>query len=470
MTQSFTDATFGAGDYSAGAFLISTFTGSSVLSALNVTSVSFTGTLTTPGILSSGSLTLNTTGTPIVATNVTYVGFINATDGSGDPTYILTADVAGIGTPVAFAITTDPNTPLSLLSLLTGVDTSAVTAPPSTDPNPPCYVTGTRVLTTLGEVAVEDLAVGDLVVTAAGEARPITWIGYKRIERPMRAQRPVRVLAGAFGDGLPTRDLMLSPGHAVCVDVMGEVFVPIDNLINGATVAQVEVDEVTYWHVELESHDVLLAEGLPAESYMDIGNRAWFGREYGRLEKIDPERVEASLAAYARPFVANGPIVEAICQRLAARAETLGWARSSEIDLHLTVDGQRLEAELDGELARFIFPATATAATLVSRTFVPAGRSGNDRRTLGVRLDAVKITDGLRLDREVALESLAGVHHEEAALGVAWRWTDGQLDLPAQLWAEAKGKVILTLAHRPKAVWTWVAPEVSLAASLVRAA
>jgi hypothetical protein len=79
--------------------------------------------------------------------------------------------------------------------------------------------------------------------------------------------------------------------------------------------------------VELESHDVLLAEGLPAESYMDAGNRAFFGREYGRLEAIDSDRVAESLTRYARPFVDNGPIVEAIRDRLVARAEALGAAR-----------------------------------------------------------------------------------------------------------------------------------------------
>jgi hypothetical protein len=138
----------------------------------------------------------------------------------------------------------------------------------------------------------------------------------------------VRVTAGAFGENQPARDLFLSPGHAVCVDVMGEVLVPIDHLINDATIARVEVPEVTYWHVELESHDILLAEGLPAESYMDCGNRSWFGRDYGRLAEVDPERVAESLTRYARPFVDRGPIVAAIRERLAARAAALGAAAS----------------------------------------------------------------------------------------------------------------------------------------------
>jgi len=199
-----------------------------------------------------------------------------------------------------------------------------------------CFCSGTQIRTTRGEVAVEDLAVGDLAVTASGVARPIKWIGHRKVEQPLRAAWPVRVMAGAFGEGLPARDLFLSPGHAVCVDVMDAVFVPVSQLINGATIAQVEVADVTYWHVELESHDVLLAEGMPCESYMDAGNRAFFGREYGRLAEIDPARAAESLARYARPFVDKGPVVAAIRQRLDARAEAL---RSTQTELRLKVSG-----------------------------------------------------------------------------------------------------------------------------------
>jgi hypothetical protein len=180
-----------------------------------------------------------------------------------------------------------------------------------------CFATGTRIRTARGEFAVEDLAVGDLAMTPSGAARPIIWIGHRKVDRPTADDWPVRVRAGAFGEGLPMRDLQLSHGHAVCVDAMGEVLVPVGVLVNGSSIVREEVAEVTYWHVELESHDVLLAEGLPAESYLDTGNRAWFGRDYGRLAEIDPVR---TLADSCRPFVAGGPIVEAICERLAAQA------------------------------------------------------------------------------------------------------------------------------------------------------
>ena len=110
---------------------------------------------------------------------------------------------------------------------------------------------------------------GDRVVTASGEVRPVRWIGHRTLRPAARDGWPVRVLKDAFAPGAPARDLWLSPGHAVCVDVVGEVFIPVGKLVNGATIAQVEVDEVTYWHVELDRHEVLLAEGLPAEVQSD---------------------------------------------------------------------------------------------------------------------------------------------------------------------------------------------------------
>ncbi|SDP89405.1 Hint domain-containing protein, partial [Phyllobacterium sp. OV277] len=134
------------------------------------------------------------------------------------------------------------------------------------DPNVPCFTPGTLIRTERGDIAVETLDVGDMVVTASGEHRPIIWLGHHTMKRDGSAEFqsacPVRIQAGAFGDQMPYADLWLSPGHAICVRILDEVLIPAGYLINGATIAQVDVDEVTYWHVELGSHDILLANGL----------------------------------------------------------------------------------------------------------------------------------------------------------------------------------------------------------------
>ncbi len=79
--------------------------------------------------------------------------------------------------------------------------------------------------------------------------------------------------AEAFAPGIPQRELFLSPDHAVAID---GVLIPIRYLVNGRTVLPVPRDHVHYFHVELARHDILLAENLPCESYLDTGNRADF--------------------------------------------------------------------------------------------------------------------------------------------------------------------------------------------------
>ncbi len=135
-----------------------------------------------------------------------------------------------------------------------------------------CYCAGTLILTERGEIAIEDLAVGDKVVTTSGASRPVRWLGRRGVDvarHPEPASvRPVRVAAHAFGEGLPRRDLWLSPGHNIAWE---RTLMPISCLINGRSVAQVNVKRVEYWHVELDAHDLILAEGLAAES--DLGHR-----------------------------------------------------------------------------------------------------------------------------------------------------------------------------------------------------
>ena len=186
-----------------------------------------------------------------------------------------------------------------------------------------CFGSGTLIRTSCGDVAVEDLRVGDLAVTASGALRPITWIGHRHLEGETldAGQHPVRVRAHAFGPGLPARDLTLSPGHPVLVgadaDQAGGVLVPVMCLINGTTIDRVASRAVTYWHVELDSHDILLAEGLPAESYLEFGTRAFF-EEASDHALHNPDYVAPGLSGRCRPVALDGPHVEAERARLDA--------------------------------------------------------------------------------------------------------------------------------------------------------
>ena len=213
-----------------------------------------------------------------------------------------------------------------------------------------CFCTGTRIRVSRGgrveDVTVEALGVGDLAVTASGACRPIVWIGHREVACSMlvapHESWPVRVLAGAFGIGscgraLPERDLLLSPGHPVLVGFgPGEVLVPIMCLINGTSIARAPCDHVTYWHVELDSHDILLAEGLPSESFLDYGNRGWFGDAAAPV-LLDPDYVAPGLAGRCRPVRVDGPVVDAERRRLDALfatrlASACAWPEAWSLD------------------------------------------------------------------------------------------------------------------------------------------
>jgi len=195
-----------------------------------------------------------------------------------------------------------------------------------TQVSPACFAAGTRIATERGEVPVEALRPGDRVRLAGGGSAPVVWLGHRTVKprfhpRPSEV-RPVRVAAHAFGRGRPMRDVFLSPDHAVFSD---DVLIPVRYLLNGGTVRQVDVAAVTYWHVELPAHAVLLAEGLPAESFLDTGNRAAFANG-GAVASAFPDFARDVWARdAAAPLVTEGPVRDLVYRRLLAQALSLGW-------------------------------------------------------------------------------------------------------------------------------------------------
>ncbi|MDR3537262.1 MAG: Hint domain-containing protein [Acetobacteraceae bacterium] len=190
----------------------------------------------------------------------------------------------------------------------------------------PCFAAGTRIATARGEIAVEDLTVGDLLPTVlGGRTRPIVWIGRRDVDCAHHAKPrevwPVRVAAGAFGPGQPHTDLFLSPDHAVFV---GAVLIPVKHLINGDTIAQVSMDQVTYYHVELPQHDVVLAQGLSVESFLDIKDGANYADARGAVP-LCPDYSSRIWEAYGcAPLVVIGPDFTAARERVGtfARMQT----------------------------------------------------------------------------------------------------------------------------------------------------
>jgi T5SS/PEP-CTERM-associated repeat protein len=187
-----------------------------------------------------------------------------------------------------------------------------------------CFAAGTRIASPHGELAVEDLCVGDCVSLAPGGAAQVMWIGRRSVDATRHPAPgkvwPVRIAAGSFAVERPQRDLLLSPDHAVFIE---DVLIPVKCLINGSTIMQVAVDTVTYYHIELPSHDVVLAEGLPVESYLDTGQRSDFG-DGGINVRLHPEfNVRAWEALGCAPLVVTGPALDSARRLVNSRAAAM---------------------------------------------------------------------------------------------------------------------------------------------------
>lgn len=224
----------------------------------------------------------------------------------------LTADLEGGGT-VAYTI--DPALPDLVVDIATGDDGLANLLVVL------CFRSGTRLETAEGPRAVDALRVGELLRTATGELRPIRWIGKRSFDCARhpdpRAVRPVRIAADAFGPAQPARALFLSPDHAIHAE---GVLIPVRYLIDGVAVRQTRAARVTYFHVELDSHDIVLAEGLEVESYLDVGDRHSF---------------DGGVAVRLYPAFGQGPHVELIREAMSCAPLTVTGSAVDAVRAHL---------------------------------------------------------------------------------------------------------------------------------------
>lgn len=253
------------------------------------------------GVSVGGTVTVEVNGTDqgsFTYTGQDAAGNIIVTDGDGD----------------VFLISNDTAIPFN--SAVAVTDTSDLT----------CFAAGTLIATVNGDVAVEELKAGDEVLTASGETTTVKWVGRQTRSSIFGDEAricPIRISAGALGENVPARDLVVTGDHGMVFD---EAIVHASALVNGTTITRVARAElatnVTYFHVETEGHAVILAEGAAAESFIDNVSRelfdnyaefeAAFGAEQDDIQPLDLPR-------------AKGPrqVPAAIKARIAERAAVL---------------------------------------------------------------------------------------------------------------------------------------------------
>ena len=171
------------------------------------------------------------------------------------------------------------------------------------------------------------MSIGDRLVTAAGERRAIKWIGRRSYLRRFIAANPrlnpIRLQARCLGGGLPRRDLLVSPEHAMLIDGL---LMPARCLVNGHTVRQERpADRLDYIHVELDSHDVILAEGAPSETFVDDDSRGMFHNAQ-EFEVLYPDVAPSSGGLYYARRVDSGPELEAVRRRMSDVAAAMALA------------------------------------------------------------------------------------------------------------------------------------------------
>ncbi|MGE4048757.1 MAG: Hint domain-containing protein [Acetobacteraceae bacterium] len=304
-----------------------------------------------------------------------------------------------------------------------------------------CFVRGTLITTPDGTTAVEALSAGDAVVLGDGATARIRWIGRRTLDLKAYRRRelaaPVRIVRHAFADNVPCRDLLLSPDHAILVD---DMLICARQLVNGVTIRQeLHHDTVEYFHIELEAHAILLAEGLAVESYLDTGNRGFFANSGEPLvlrpDLTDTASTPTREAHSCRPFVSDETFVKPAWRRLADRAAALGSAvpatsTTNDPEPVLTIGGRTIAptSHAAGSFS-FVVPPGAMAATLLSRSATPTASRPwlEDRRCLGMRIARLVVRNQIEtIEIPVDHPSLTrGWWAVERDGPMLRRWTDG---------------------------------------------
>lgn len=161
----------------------------------------------------------------------------------------------------------------------------------------PCFTPGSRIVTASGEVAVEDLRVGDLVQTRDNGLQRLRWIGRREVSASELAAQPnfapIRIARHALGPDLPERDMMVSPQHRMLMTgPRAEVFFAESEVLIAAThltrlpgITQFTPDGVCYIHLLFDHHELIMADGVWTESFQP-GDLSMAGMDHAQRDEL----------------------------------------------------------------------------------------------------------------------------------------------------------------------------------------
>jgi len=319
-----------------------------------------------------------------------------------------------------------------------------------------CYLKGTHIATPEGEVKVETLKAGDKVLTASGGVATVKWLGHRTLYKSRIPAKdavrafPILFKKDAIAQNVPHRDLTLSPGHHVFFD---GTLVPAMMLVNGQTILQQFHTKVfEYFHVELNQFDIILAEGVPAESYVDTGNRSMFQNADEVAMRPDFGPAEGRPQLEGIKVAQQGPVVEAIRKQLLARAEAMtDVSRTNDADLYIEVNGQIIESTppfAKEGVYRFELPAGVGDVHIRSRSATVRDvteHARRDIRKIGVGLAGIAIVQAEgRCELDLQDPTIQGMNPSQLVRGTAMRWTDGHAIVPSSM-INAKNQSTLEL-------------------------
>ncbi|MCG4273024.1 Hint domain-containing protein [Acetobacter senegalensis] len=315
-----------------------------------------------------------------------------------------------------------------------------------------CFLSNSMIRTPEGDVPVQDIQVGDSVVAYVDgqqQVRKVVWAGKARVAVKAglsddEAGYPVRILKDALAEGVPYKDMLVTPEH--CLFFNG-LFTPVRMLVNGASIFyDHSITSYDYYHIETEQHSVIVADGVMTESYLDTGNRGSF-RQEGTVVSLNAgshKTARTWAEDAAAPLVVAQAVVEPIFRKIEARAKHAGIeavtpARvvTNDADVHLVTENGaiiRKAREQNGKVF-FMLPPGIDRVWLVSRTSRPVDTIGpfvDDRRQLGVLVSNMSLQEGVgaarNLENIMQDANLQGWHGVDA--GHSMRWTAGHAEIP----------------------------------------